>query len=339
MGDNINYERIAKITVKSQAEFDMIPDDFQGRIYIEFGVRYNRAVVNRAFRQPVVARGNSSVEARDNSSVVACGNSSVVARGNSSVEACDNSSVEARDNSSVEARGNSSVEAWGNSSVVACGNSSVEACDNSSVVAWSDSSVEARDNSSVEARDNSSVEARDNSSVEAWDNSSVVACGNVRVVDRHPNTYGRIEVSGNARIVYMPKTIAEFMSFYGIKHDKKRAIFYKAVHHTETGYEADADGNFIYEIGGVTQNDCDPDVYKDCSYGIHIAHLAWALSWGRNWHDLAILEVETDIDDVVLPVHSNGKVRTSKVKVLREVPLEECGVYGKILARRVAGRS
>ena len=235
MGDNINYERIAEITVKSQAEFDMIPDDFQGRIYIEFGVRYNRAVVNRAFRQPVVA--------------------------------------------------------WGNSSVEACGNS------------------------------------------------SVVACGNVRVVDRHPDTYGRIEVSGNARIVYMPKTIAEFMSFYGIKHDKKRAIFYKAVHHTKNGYEADRNRYFIYEIGGVTQNDCDPDVYKDYSYGIHIAHLAWALSWGRNWHDLAILEVETDIDDVVLPVHSNGKVRTSKVKVLREVPLEECGVYGKILARRVAGRS
>ena len=331
MGDNINYERIVEITVKSQAEFDMIPDDFQGIIYIEFGVWYNRAVVNRAFRQPVVALGNSSVEAW----------------GDSSVEACDNSSVVARENSYVEAWENSSVVAWENSYVVACGNSSVVARDNSSVVArdnssveaWGDSSVEACDNSSVVARENSYVEAWENSSVVAWDNSSVVASGNVRVVDRHPNTYGRIEVSGNARIVYMPKTIAEFMSFYGIKHDKKRAIFYKAVHHTETGYEADGDRNFIYEIGGVTQNDCDPDVYKACSYGIHIAHLAWALSWGHNWHDLAILEVETDIDDVVLPVHSNGKVRTSKVKVLREVPLEECGVYGKILARRVAGRS
>ena len=32
------------------------------------------------------------------------------------------------------------------------------------------------------------------------------------------------------------------------------------------------------------------------------------------------------------PENSNGKVRTSKVKVLRKVPIEKCGVYGKILA-------
>ena len=40
----------------------------------------------------------------------------------------------------------------------------------------------------------------------------------------------------------------------------------------------------------------------------------------------------------VLTMHSirvvNGKVRTSEAKVIREVPLEECGLFGKILARR-----
>lgn len=31
---------------------------------------------------------------------------------------------------------------------------------------------------------------------------------------------------------------------------------------------------------------------------------------------------------------TDGKLRTSKVKVLEEIPLEECGVYGKILAKK-----
>lgn len=86
---NIDYSKLEKITVKSQSELDAIPDDFVGRIYIEFGTACDKAVVRKRYRRKVVARGNSSV----------------VARGNSSVEAWENSSVEARENSSVVARG------------------------------------------------------------------------------------------------------------------------------------------------------------------------------------------------------------------------------------------
>ena len=267
---SVNYDALSEITVKSQSELDMIPDDFKGRIYIEFGTYFNRAVLNRRFYRRVVAWGNSS----------------------------------------VVARGNSSVEAWGNSSVEAWGNSSVVAWENSSVVAWG------------------------NSSVVAWGNSSVEATGNVQVVNRLATGRGRIEVTGNARVVFMPRNIEEFMSFYGIKHDKKKAIFFKAVHHTEKGYISDHDPDFMYPIGEVVKNECDPRVYDDCSYGIHIAHRSWCLDFGRNWSDLAIIEVETDIDKIVLPNGSTGKVRTSEVKVLREIPLEECGVFGKILSKR-----
>ena len=62
-----------------------------------------------------------------------------------------------------------------------------------------------------------------------------------------------------------------------------------------------------------------------------MAHLNWALNYGADWDNLAILEVETRLSDIVLPDDSDGKVRTSQVKVLREVPLEECGTYGKSL--------
>ena len=86
---SIDYAKILEITVKSQKELDAIPLDFKGRIYIEFGKPWNRAVVNKKYSRSIEARGNSSVVARENSS------------------------VEARENSSVEAWGNSSVEAWG----------------------------------------------------------------------------------------------------------------------------------------------------------------------------------------------------------------------------------
>ncbi|MCH5210419.1 MAG: hypothetical protein J1F01_05580 [Oscillospiraceae bacterium] len=345
-----DYSKLEEITVKTQEELNDIPSDFQGRIYIEFGTFWERAVISKKYRYSVEARGNSSVVARGNSSVVAWGNSSVEAWENSSVEAWENSSVEARGNSSVVARGNSSVVAWENSSVVARGNSSVEAWENSSVEAWENSSVVARGNSSVEAWENSSVEAWENSSVEAWENSSVVARGNSSVVARgnssvvaNGNTQivdrlvsGRIEITGNARIVYMPKTIDEYCAFYNIKHDKKKGVFYKCVHKREDKYISDHDRGFEYRIGEKVKSDSfDNDVKEDCGRGIHIAYKAWVLDYGRNWNDLAILELEVDLDSIIIPVNSSGKIRCPEAKVIREVPLEECGTYGRILAARI----
>ncbi len=234
---NIDYSRLEEITVRDQEELDAIPDDFTGRIYIEFGTLYNRAIVRKEYPGSVVARGNSR------------------------------------------------VEAWGNSS--------------------------------VEARENSSVEAR----------------GNSQVVDRL--TFGRIEITGNARIVYMPKTIEEYCSFYGIEHDKKKGKFFKCVHKKEDTFFSGYDKNFVYKIGEKAVADkLDPDPREDCGHGIHIAHLAWVLDYGNNWDDLAILEVEAELDKIVLPDGCPGKIRCNEVKVIREVPLEECGIYGKILAKR-----
>jgi hypothetical protein len=346
----------SEIIVKTQAELDAIPLDFKERIYIDGGTPYNRIIVRNKYYYCVEARENSFVVATDNSFVVARKNSYVVARDNSSVEAWDNSYVVARENSSVVAWHNSSVEAMNNSSVVAWHNSSVVATDNSSVVAWDNSYVVARDNSSVVARENSSVEARENSFVEARDNSSVVATdnssveamnnssvvarenssveanANAQIVDR---SYGhKIKISGNARIVYMPKSIIEFCAFHGIKHTKTKAIFYKAVRKDGDMYFSDHDADFIYEVGKMKSEKCDADKSKECGQGIHIAPLNWALDYGGEWNNLAILEVETKLSDIVLPDDSDGKVRTSKIKVLREVPLEECGLYGKILAKR-----
>ncbi len=334
----------------TQAELDAVAVDFDGRVIVKFGTPYDRAMVNRRFKYSVEAYGNSSVEAYDNSSVVARGNSSVVAYDNSSVEAYDNSSVEAWGNSSVVARGNSSVEAWdnssveaydnssvvarGNSSVVAYDNSSVEAYDNSSVEAWGNSSVVARGNSSVEAWDNSSVEAYDNSSVVAWGNSSVVAYGNSQIVDAVRNN--NIKVSGNARMVYNPSNIDEYIDYYRLDANDTTVKLYKAVHFYNGVYHADYDCKFIYTVGDVVtpDNGFSSDVSVTCGAGINLAHIAWAISYGANWDDLAILECECEKSDVLVPLYGDGKVRARKAKVLREVPLEESGLYGKILTKR-----
>ena len=289
-----DYSKLTEITVKTQEELDQIPKDFTGTVYIEFGTDFSPAIIRERFGYRVVAWGNSSVVAWENSSVVAWGNSS----------------VEARENSSVVAWENSSVEAWGNSSVVAWGNSSVEA--------WG----------------NSSVEARENSSVEAWENSSVEAWGNTQVVDCLMGAKGRIKISGNARIVHNPKNVHEYMDFYGLPHTKKYGTFYKAVRKVDGKYISDYDCNFEYEVGKTAKSEyLDTDVSKLCGKGIHVAHLQWVLDFGRDWNDLAILEVKAKLDNVIVPLNA-GKVRVDEVKVIREVPLEECGLYGKILANR-----
>ena len=289
---------MSEIIVKSQLDWDQIPDDFKGYIYIQSDTRI---VVEK--------RKGCKVVARDNSSVLAYGDSSVVALENSSVVAWENSVVNAWDNSVVEARGNSSI--------VARGNSSVWALDNSVVKAWG----------------NSSVEARDNSVVKAWDNSVVEARGNVQVCKY--SDFVSISTQGNARIVTLPKTLQEYCEFYGVTVKDGHAILYKAVSPT---YSSFYDREFVYEPGEKKEVDCDPSTDRPCSHGMHVSHLLWALDYGRYYNEFKILECAVPLDKIVVPTNTDGKVRTSELTVLREVPPEEWGVFGKVLLAQMGKR-
>ena len=47
--------------------------------------------------------------------------------------------------------------------------------------------------------------------------------------------------------------------------------------------------------------------------------------------DIAILEVEVPEDaEIIVPYASTGKLRVSKAKILREVPVEKFGLLGEI---------
>ena len=60
----------------------------------------------------------------------------------------------------------------------------------------------------------------------------------------------KIKVAGNARIVYMPKNIFDFMEFYGVKHSKTKATFYKAVNKYSDGtYHSNYDSaNYEHDV-------------------------------------------------------------------------------------------
>lgn len=117
-----------------------------------------------------------------------------------------------------------------------------------------------------------------------------------------------------------------------------KAKLFKAVRKHDGVYHSDWDADFVYTIGeSVAADGFCTDPNEDCGRGIHMAYLDWCLAYGNCWTDLAILEVEADMSTVVVPKCGSGKVRAPSCKVIREVPLEECGLYGKALAKRRNG--
>ena len=285
---------MAEIIVTSQEQLNNIPVDYDGRIIISFGTSYDRAVVHRTFKYSVV-------EVYRDSCVIVWGSNSVIAY----------------ENSSVIAREDSGVIAYDNSVVIVC--------ENSSVAAWEDSSVIAYDNSVVKAYGNSSVAAWGNSYVEAWENS--------QITDRQIN--GTIITNGNARIVYDPKTIDEYLAAHDLATEGKTCLLYKAVHKHDGKYVSDYDDSFVYRLGEVSATEfLEKNPKIDCGFGIHMAYKEWAVDFGKGWKDLAVIELEVDKDDIVVPLYGVGKVRAKKAKMIREVPLEECGLLGKMLAKK-----
>jgi len=335
--------RTDEIIVRTQKEWNDIPKEFDGYISIQDAdiivaemkgsrveAKGNASVVawNNVF---IIARDHASVEARNHASVEAWDNASVIACENSSVMAVDNSSVIARNNSFVETWGNAFIEAKGNAFVVARGNASVEARDNVSVDAGSGSSVIAWNNVSIVAEGRASIEAWDNVSVVAWGESSVVARGNVQVVKYSDRT--NLEIQGNARIVTPPDTVQEYCEFYGIEIKDNQAMLYKAV---KPDYSTFYDSEFKYRIGKTFTNSCNNSRDVQCSFGLHVSHINWALEFGRSKDidDFVVLECAVPVDKIIVPKNTDGKIRTSELTVLREVPLEECGVMGKIILKQ-----
>jgi hypothetical protein len=115
------------------------------------------------------------------------------------------------------------------------------------------------------------------------------------------------------------KNINWYLKNYPItKKDKDTLILYKSVHKINNEYISDKNSNFKYEIGKFKTEKLAPKKDGCCASGIHISHLFWAKKFGKSWSDCAILECEVKIKDIVVGNDCDGKVRASKIKVIRE---------------------
>lgn len=126
--------------------------------------------------------------------------------------------------------------------------------------------------------------------------------------------------------------LAEYEAWFNrrktIQTDKTTFIYYKAVKKIDGKYISAWDNKTEYIPGEVieTVTDKNPDLVA--VKGIHIASLEFAQKYGDYWDNVAILEMEVDARDIVVP-NAKDQIRASRAKVLREVPFEEMGEWGK----------
>jgi hypothetical protein len=121
--------------------------------------------------------------------------------------------------------------------------------------------------------------------------------------------------------------VIDFCNKYKILYDlnNRTALFYKAVHHDSNGcYCSNFDDSFTYKIGEVVSiSEIESNRNETCGCGIHVAPFSYAKEFGKYWHDIAILELEVNMDEILIPYWSDGKVRVSKARVIREVSEDE----------------
>jgi len=113
--------------------------------------------------------------------------------------------------------------------------------------------------------------------------------------------------------------------------------YFKAVRKKDGKYISNYDHKTEFKIGEWKEAELDRDSDKVAVKGLHVASLEFAQNWGDRWEDVAILEVETNIHDVVVP-DAKDQVRTSRFRVIREVPFEEMGEWGAKRLARAAGK-
>ena len=77
--------------------------------------------------------------------------------------------------------------------------------------------------------------------------------------------------------------------------------YYKAVHKRNGRYMSGWDGKTEYHVGEWVEAETDGEPDRVAVKGLHVASLEFAVNYGKGWKDAAILEVETDIHDVIVP--------------------------------------
>lgn len=327
------------IYVRYQKELDAISPECVGKIHIDSNEIIN---IDKKYKYPIDVDKNSIVYDYGDNTIIAKSDSTVVGHGTSEILGYDSAYIITQDRCKVWANDKSMVVAYGYSDILANDNSLIISMGNSKVAAYGECMIEAYQESIIRAFEAKTIKAYDCSKIDiTYDND------NINKIEAYDNSkvhlsnscYKNIFLYGKAKIINEYQNIYDFMNTYNISYDNANAIFYKAVHKKcekeRIIYFSHYDQDFIYKIGYKKHVDFfDWDVEHDCGTGIHISDKRYAIHYGYSWDDLAILEVKVKIENILLPNCSDGKVRVPEVEVVREVPLEECGLIGLSISRR-----
>ena len=158
-------------------------------------------------------------------------------------------------------------------------------------------------------------------------NASVTTAGFNIVRTYTDETKTSLKLSKNTTLIKLDRSITQPTTFDGFKQmyptvvKGTKTIMYKAVHKDGDKYFSDYDKSFTYEIGkkitGIVKGK------ESCNQGLHISYKWWAIRFGSGWDNMALLECEVAIKNIVVSSDTDGKVRTSELKVIREVPESE----------------
>jgi hypothetical protein len=179
--------------------------------------------------------------------------------------------------------------------------------------------------------DSAQIELAGEAVVSAYSAKKIVCKGyNTIIIHKSDKNKINLVMNKESHLVILPdnklKTNPDFNEFamrFGIDKKGTKAILYKAVHKKDGVYFSDYKNSFVYEVGKVITHEIDNQNNESCSVGLHIASKHWALLFGKDWDDMALLECEVPIKKIIVAKDCDGKVRTSELKVLREVPKEE----------------
>ena len=116
------------------------------------------------------------------------------------------------------------------------------------------------------------------------------------------------------------------------KNDHVTALYYKAVRKKDGKYISNWDSRTEFRVGEVSECKMNKDPDRVAVEGLHVASFEFARNYGAGWKNVAILECEVNLNDVIVP-DAVDQIRARRIKVLREVPKTEWD----LLSERAAG--
>jgi hypothetical protein len=279
---------VKELIIKTQAEYDALGEDTEACVHIEGGTKASPMNLYKTLAKSYVyVRGNATIQdVRGNATIQdVCGNATIQ-------DVCGNATIQ-------YVYGNATIQyVYGNATIqYVYGNATIKAVYGLASILM------------------------------------VFSCAGIttygyNIVRTHPNV-ANITVSKNTTLLVVPDEIREprtfvaYQNLFPVEVKKTKAILYKAVHKIDGKYIADYDKKTEYVVGKKTTGDISSQTDDSCSVGLHVSHKKWAITFGAGWNDCAVLECEVPISKIVVAKDTDGKCRTSELKVIRELPESE----------------